>query len=55
MNRIILCLVILALALMSACLSEGDDGIYVKAVENLPDGFIFGMDASSVIAEETAA
>ena len=54
MNRIILCLVILALALMSACLSEGEGGIYVKAVENLPDGFIFGMDASSVIAEENS-
>ena len=28
------------------------DTLYVKAVEDLPDGFIFGMDASSVIAEE---
>jgi len=26
--------------------------LYVKKVENLPDGFIMGMDASSVIAEE---
>ena len=26
--------------------------LYVKKVEDLPDGFIMGMDASSVIAEE---
>ncbi|MBQ9511157.1 MAG: glycosyl hydrolase 53 family protein [Clostridia bacterium] len=30
---------------------EGSD-LYVKKVESIPDGFIFGMDASSVIAEE---
>ena len=29
-----------------------DSTLYVKKVENLPDGFIMGMDASSVIAEE---
>ena len=28
--------------------------LYVKKVENIPDGFIFGMDASSVIAEEAS-
>ena len=28
------------------------DSLYVKAVEDLPADFIFGMDASSVIAEE---
>ena len=28
------------------------DSLYVKRVENLPEDFIFGMDASSVIAEE---
>ena len=28
------------------------DTLYVKKVEDLPDGFIMGMDASSVIAEE---
>ena len=28
------------------------DVLYVKQVENLPDDFILGMDASSVIAEE---
>lgn len=28
------------------------ESLYVKKVENLPEDFIFGMDASSVIAEE---
>ena len=28
--------------------------LYVKKVENLPDDFIFGMDASSVLAEEAS-
>ncbi len=32
---------------------EGSD-IYVKKVENLPDDFIMGMDASSVLAEEAS-
>ena len=30
----------------------GGSSLYVKKVENLPDDFILGMDASSVIAEE---
>jgi arabinogalactan endo-1,4-beta-galactosidase len=30
----------------------GGSSLYVKKVENLPDDFIMGMDASSVIAEE---
>ncbi|MBR0436822.1 MAG: glycosyl hydrolase 53 family protein [Clostridia bacterium] len=30
----------------------GSDTLYVKKVEDLPDDFILGMDASSVIAEE---
>ena len=28
--------------------------LYVEKVENLPDGFIFGMDASAVLAEEAS-
>ncbi len=31
---------------------QAADSLYVKRVENLPEDFIFGMDASSVIAEE---
>ncbi len=30
------------------------DTLYVKQVANLPDDFIFGMDASSVLAEEAS-
>jgi len=30
------------------------DTLYVKQVENLPEDFIFGMDASSVLAEEAS-
>lgn len=46
---------ILLCALFFACLpalSEGESSLYVKKIENLPDDFIFGMDASSVIALE---
>ena len=46
-------LALLALTLiLPAALGEGSDTLYVKKVENLPDDFIFGMDVSSVIAEE---
>ena len=30
------------------------DSLYVKKIENLPDDFIFGMDLSSIIAEENS-
>lgn len=46
---------ILLCALFFACLpalSEGESSLYVRKIENLPDDFIFGMDASSVIALE---
>ena len=33
-------------------LSEGESSLYVRKVENLPDDFIFGMDASAVISLE---
>ena len=55
MNGRILVLAVLALCL---CLpvfagAEGaSEGLYVKKVENLPEDFIFGMDISSVLAEE---
>ena len=29
-------------------------GVYVKKIDNLPEDFIFGMDASSVLAEEAS-
>ena len=35
--------------------AEGaSDSLYVKKVENLPEDFIFGMDVSSVLAEEAS-
>ena len=53
---------VIALALCLTCLcfclctaaggQELSGGLYVKPVENLPEDFILGMDASSVIAEE---
>ncbi|QUC66973.1 glycosyl hydrolase 53 family protein [Aristaeella hokkaidonensis] len=46
----------LILFLFLPCLSTGaessSDTLYVKKVENLPEDFIFGMDISSVLAEE---
>ncbi len=51
-----LCLLaaVLLLPLWAAGTAEygASDTLYVKKVENLPDDFIFGMDVSSVIAEE---
>ena len=42
---------VLAMLLLPACSKGGNmssDSLYVKKVENLPEDFIFGMDASSV-------
>ena len=40
--------------LLCPCIAETEeqaaDSLYVKRVDNLPEDFIFGMDASSVIA-----
>ena len=51
-------LLILSLALSAAALparAEGEpSSLYVKKVENLPEDFIFGMDVSSVLAEEAS-
>ena len=53
MNRHPLILVILAVCLMIPALA-GAESLYVKKVENLPEDFIFGMDVSSVLAEEAS-
>ena len=47
----------LLLSLILCCLSAapaGADPLYVKAVDGLPEDFLFGMDVSSVIALENA-
>ena len=49
---IILCL--LPLLPFSACAEAVESTLYVRKVENLPDDFIFGMDISSVLAEEAS-
>ena len=57
MNGRILILGILALCLFMpafACAETAQDALYVKKVENLPEDFIFGMDISSVLAEEAS-
>ena len=48
---------LLALALLEGLMPSAmgeteESSLYVKKVENLPEDFIFGMDVSSVIAEE---
>ncbi len=56
MNGRIMILLTMALALILCLPAAGADTtsetLYVKKVENLPEGFIFGMDISSVLAEE---
>ena len=47
-------LMLLFLLLLSLCASAEGSSLYVKKVENLPDDFIFGMDVSSVLAEEAS-
>ena len=51
---LLIALLVLALLLPSAALTEGTSTLYVKKVENLPENFIFGMDTSSVLAEEAS-
>ena len=53
MAKTVLCLfaaLLILLPLIPGAAAE--DTLYVKKVENLPEDFIFGMDVSSVIAEE---
>ena len=47
-------LALLVLALSLPALAGAEDTLYVKKVENLPEDFIFGMDISSVLAEEAS-
>ena len=57
MNGRILILAVLALCLLLpgfAGAEDASEGLYVKKVENLPEDFIFGMDISSVLAEEAS-
>ena len=58
MNGRIIITMLLALALLTAfpvtAGAEEASTLYVKKVENLPENFIFGMDVSSVIAEENS-
>ena len=47
-------LVLLMAVVPLAAGAEDASTLYVKKVENLPEDFIFGMDVSSVIAEENS-
>ena len=53
MNKKWIALLAVLLLLQPAAVTAEPD-IYVKRVDSLPDGFIFGMDVSSVIAEENS-
>ena len=58
MNRYLPVIALLMLALLSllplAAGAEETSSLYVKKVDNLPEDFIFGMDISSVLAEEAS-
>ena len=57
MNRRIICPVLMVLVLILACAVTAkaeESTLFVKKVENLPEDFIFGMDVSSVLAEEAS-
>ena len=58
MNERITLILILVLSLLLPCVSAGAEtvsgSLFVKKVENLPEDFIFGMDISSVLAEEAS-
>ena len=52
---LLLVLAVLSLSITASAVAETPAStLYVKKVENLPEGFIFGMDISSVIAEENS-
>ena len=50
------CMVFLAAALLLCALPgmAEEDALFVRRVENLPEGFFMGMDVSSVLAEEAS-
>lgn len=52
MTALLLALALLGALLPSAMGETEESTLYVKKVENVPEDFIFGMDVSSVIAEE---
>lgn len=54
LTGVALALMIIAIMMLPAGAEEASSDLYVKKVENLPDDFIFGMDISSVIAEENS-
>ena len=59
MNGRILVIALMVLSLLpvlplSAGAEEAQSSLYVRKVENLPEDFIFGMDVSSVLAEEAS-
>ena len=58
MNGRLMIIVLLILTLLPllplAAGAEETSSLYVKKVENLPEDFIFGMDISSVLAEEAS-
>ena len=55
MKRIAACLLALLMNVpVCAGAGETQSSLYVKKVENLPEDFIFGMDVSSVLAEEAS-
>ena len=45
---------LLALLLLLPLTALAESGLYVRKVDNLPEDFIFGMDVSSLIAEENS-
>ncbi len=45
---------VFSIAAFPAAAEEAPSSLYVKKVENLPEDFIFGMDISSVLAEEAS-
>ncbi len=52
-GRILLIIVLMLALLLPLTAAEGETStLYVRKVENLPEDFIFGMDVSSVLAEE---
>ena len=55
-GRMMILLVMAAFLCLPVCAGAetSPDALYVKKVENLPEDFIFGMDVSSVLAEEAS-
>lgn len=47
-------IILLLLALLLPCTALAESSLYVKAVEDLPEDFILGMDVSSVLAQEAS-